>query len=517
MSPPSSRNPPPTGDSDSRTDRRNARTVLEVPKHAAPDARVSEKRTMFGFALPTLGIDRGAGPEVRAESSEGARAPTPTGVAIGRVAGVGQAQTAHPAAPQPSLAQTAFHAHGGDPRADNGFTMTEPQYVLPARAPTALKEELSDAHIAPVHRAPPSAFHGAPAHSPPIATARLAHTPVPARERYAAETHELPPVASGEPPSTLEMDNLYGAAREVSQRAPAAAPLAAAIVSPRVGPATLEAPDARTAFVDVRALAAAQQMALPQLRDADATGRDDTRDGDVWQGPSGSRPETPAFRGPPGSHAARAFGRQGEQEGVDLDVVLGRAPRRTLLLGGVSAFVVLLAGLSFLLTSSPDEKPQLRTVASAVAPHARTAAPRATPRARQMVAEQESAAAALGDEADPTAVEAAPSESSASAARGRDNDVEQSVRAVRRQPDAPSESERPQPAARAEHVSATPERAAILYIEGKYKQALAEYRLLAAAYPSQKVYSELARILKRKIVDTCLRTQPNRREQCKTL
>jgi hypothetical protein len=59
--------------------------------------------------------------------------------------------------------------------------------------------------------------------------------------------------------------------------------------------------------------------------------------------------------------------------------------------------------------------------------------------------------------------------------------------------------------------------AATLYINGQYKEALAEYQLLSRAYPKQPVYRELARILRRKLIETCMRTQPNRREQCKTM
>ena len=68
-----------------------------------------------------------------------------------------------------------------------------------------------------------------------------------------------------------------------------------------------------------------------------------------------------------------------------------------------------------------------------------------------------------------------------------------------------------------ERGGATQQSAAALYLKGQYKEALAEYRLLASAYPEQKAYGEFARILKRKLFDTCVRTQPNRREQCKQL
>jgi hypothetical protein len=65
--------------------------------------------------------------------------------------------------------------------------------------------------------------------------------------------------------------------------------------------------------------------------------------------------------------------------------------------------------------------------------------------------------------------------------------------------------------------SVTATSAAMLYIHGQYKEALAEYRLLSRAYPREAVYGELARILRRKLIETCLRTQPHRQEQCKEI
>jgi len=59
--------------------------------------------------------------------------------------------------------------------------------------------------------------------------------------------------------------------------------------------------------------------------------------------------------------------------------------------------------------------------------------------------------------------------------------------------------------------------AATLYVNGKYKEAHAEYLLLAQAHPKQRVYAELARILRRRLIETCVRTQPHRREQCREL
>jgi hypothetical protein len=74
-----------------------------------------------------------------------------------------------------------------------------------------------------------------------------------------------------------------------------------------------------------------------------------------------------------------------------------------------------------------------------------------------------------------------------------------------------------QPQATNSAGSVTPASAAALYINGQYKEALAEYRLLARANPQQAVYGELVRILRRKLIDTCTRTQPHRREQCREI
>ena len=73
------------------------------------------------------------------------------------------------------------------------------------------------------------------------------------------------------------------------------------------------------------------------------------------------------------------------------------------------------------------------------------------------------------------------------------------------------------PAAHTTPGGVTASSAAALYINGQYKEALAEYQLLGRAHPKQHVYVELARILRRKLIETCMRTQPHRREQCKTL
>jgi hypothetical protein len=79
----------------------------------------------------------------------------------------------------------------------------------------------------------------------------------------------------------------------------------------------------------------------------------------------------------------------------------------------------------------------------------------------------------------------------------------------------------PEPARPAEPAAAqggvTERSAATLYINGKYKEAHAEYLLLAQAHPKQRVYAELARILRRRLIETCVRTQPHRREQCREL
>jgi hypothetical protein len=110
------------------------------------------------------------------------------------------------------------------------------------------------------------------------------------------------------------------------------------------------------------------------------------------------------------------------------------------------------------------------------------------------------------------------SPSPSTAAAPRDTHVEPAMPAVRR----PAEAALPTRTVstetpRAELGGATQQSAAALYTKGQYKEALAEYRMLASTYPDQKVYAEFARILKRKLFDSCVRTQPNRREQCKQL
>ena len=102
-------------------------------------------------------------------------------------------------------------------------------------------------------------------------------------------------------------------------------------------------------------------------------------------------------------------------------------------------------------------------------------------------------------------------------------DAEDEEQVLPSNPKQPEPAEEPavakdsQPAAHATPGGVTASSAAALYINGQYKEALAEYRLLARAYPRQRAYSELARILRRKLIETCMRTQPNQREQCKTM
>jgi hypothetical protein len=64
---------------------------------------------------------------------------------------------------------------------------------------------------------------------------------------------------------------------------------------------------------------------------------------------------------------------------------------------------------------------------------------------------------------------------------------------------------------------AQPQRAAELYVEGRFKEALAEYRMLATFHPEQRIYADFARILRRRLVETCIRTQPHRQTECNQL
>jgi len=83
-----------------------------------------------------------------------------------------------------------------------------------------------------------------------------------------------------------------------------------------------------------------------------------------------------------------------------------------------------------------------------------------------------------------------------------------------REPDRAREAA---PSSEPGHGQPTAQSAATLYINGNYKEALAEYRLLARAHPDHRVYRELARVLRGKLYQTCIRTQPHRREQCREI
>lgn len=64
---------------------------------------------------------------------------------------------------------------------------------------------------------------------------------------------------------------------------------------------------------------------------------------------------------------------------------------------------------------------------------------------------------------------------------------------------------------------ASPHTAAELYIAGRYKEALAEYRTLATLNPDVHAYTQFARILRRRLVEICVRTQPHRQTECEQL
>ena len=66
-------------------------------------------------------------------------------------------------------------------------------------------------------------------------------------------------------------------------------------------------------------------------------------------------------------------------------------------------------------------------------------------------------------------------------------------------------------------LTAQPHVAVALYAEGRYKEALAEYRMLGILYPKEKIYADIARILRHRLVDTCIRTQPHREAECNQL
>ena len=68
-----------------------------------------------------------------------------------------------------------------------------------------------------------------------------------------------------------------------------------------------------------------------------------------------------------------------------------------------------------------------------------------------------------------------------------------------------------------ESLMSQPHVAAELYIAGRYKEALAEYRMLAISHPKQKIYGDFARILRRRLVEMCVRTQPHRQTECNQL
>lgn len=263
-------------------------------------------------------------------------------------------------------------------------------------------------------------------------------------------------------------------------------------------PASLSAPDGATAFVDMRSFVA-QRIELPEVGKSDDSAAS-------WQAGAVTEPSAPAplHR----ELAQRAPLRSGiESDGVDLDTVLGRSSATRLWLFGGCALALLLAGLTVLLGGrGPSQEKAVAVVVERES--ARPAAPLAPERTRAAVAADVPPARGTSQrevsepepEPEPDAV------------------PEPDERAVSAPAPAPTLAPTPgETEGSLENTSASPERAAILYIGGQYKEALAEYQLLALAAGPRSVYAEVTRILRRKIIDTCRRTQPQRAEQCKAL
>lgn len=451
MSPPSSRKPPdPTGSGAEgpSSGRGRDRTMFEFaqPPQSAPPKR-TEKRTLFGFALDTLGMAQRP-PEKPSEPSAARVAP---------VHGVG---TPAPSAPEP-------------------MQTTTPQYA--ARAGQRSANERTDARVAPAYAPPPNSVH----------VARPVQTPMPAQPIHAAPepVHDAAPASYGRgvPPGQPYSPPPAGhAAPGAAGSAPAAANRLHASA------AALHGPDGATAFVDMRQFMG-QGVELP------AAGRSDDS-ASSWAAQAGvvTEPAAPP-RAPAVRWARHASSHDGEQ--IDLNFVLGRRSARGLLLFGSCIVALLLAGLTMFLRAAPSAAPPQQVAAPVRVPK-RVAAPPAA----EVEPSDEHAPSPASERGEPT-------QAAAAADDDAPNPSAERASAATQLPVA----EEPAASVGSQRVSATPERAAILYIGGKYKEALAEYTLLAAAYPKQRVYRELARILKRKIIDTCLRTQPTRREQCAEL
>jgi hypothetical protein len=68
-----------------------------------------------------------------------------------------------------------------------------------------------------------------------------------------------------------------------------------------------------------------------------------------------------------------------------------------------------------------------------------------------------------------------------------------------------------------EGFSADATTAAELLANGRVREALSEYRVLATLHPELGVYGEIAKILRRRLVNTCKRAQPHRQHECEAL
>jgi len=213
-----------------------------------------------------------------------------------------------------------------------------------------------------------------------------------------------------------------------------------------------------------------------------------------------------------------------EHDEIDVNRVLGRANMKGLLLGCAVAVSLGLLGLSLYVKHAREaEAGQLAAASESVAA-ALPAEPVASPAGAQLEPQREEEEQEQEEEGPPP-TGGAPAEepevpTHAPRARAEQPEVPAPAPRTRRTEPAARElvpdADKP-PAVHASAGGVSAGSAAGLYINGQYKEALAEYQLLARAYPKQPVYRELARILRRKLIETCMRTQPNRREQCKTM
>jgi hypothetical protein len=528
MSPPSNDPRAPKGHAPQERPRLD-RTILERETvEFVPPAPPARSVTTFGLAPmvtqpfaafappPSAPATANAPPGVpaaRADAQPVMRSQPAAQVSVGRVQGIGHqppSAVTPPAEAAPTPPQSfdrTFIASGHRPLVDPRVPGARPLVpAYPSQPYTSQPPASAPAASAPYASQPPASAPAAstPYASQPPASAPAASTPYASQPQARADAgnvfaeqrssvHEAvvreqqPPAARQQTPLPRDYEPL---------RSPQQAPTTCVDVSellryPVPMPEVRLDEDSSTAWSGPMVEAARytpQPRHRPQVQSAEPTHKD------LGQLEPRLRRNTPSA--------------PSDGDDIDVDRVLGRSNKKVPLLAGAVAIALGLLAVSLYVKHTRDDAAAALAAAPVAAPLSAdpTTSSVGAPTLPEQEPDQEPPPPRRAREARQPAPEELPAQ-------------DQELRGGREaapetQHDATTDQA---PAVHTAAGGVTAKSAAALYINGQYKEALAEYQLLARAYPKQQVYSELARILRRKLIETCMRTQPNRREQCKSM